>query len=81
MAEEGPKRLFFGNPTRTVDMKPLPKGQRLCFGEPGLEPAKTPMLPPGATVLCYGNSPIAPQHDEPFKVVNDQPVWPAKPKE
>jgi len=75
------KRLFFGNPTKVIEMKPMPKGQRLCFGEPTPEPAKNPMLPPGATVLCYGNSPIHPQPDVPFKVVNENPVWPQKPKD
>jgi hypothetical protein len=80
MAESNAKRLFFGNPTKTISMKPLPKGERKAFGEPGIEPAKNPMLPPGAVVLCYGNSPVQPQNDVPFKVVNDRPVWPEKPK-
>jgi hypothetical protein len=75
------KRTFFGNPLKKVDVKPLPKGTRLCFGEAPIEPAKRPVLPPGATVLCYGNSPQHPQHDVPFEVVNETPVWSKKPKE
>ena len=75
------KRLFFGNPTKTVDMKPLSKGERKCFGEPGLEPARNPMLAPKATVLCYGNSPINPQSDVAFKAVKGSPGWPEKPKD
>lgn len=75
------ERLFFGNPTKTVDVKPLPKGSRLCFGEPPIEPAKSPMLPPGAEVLCYGNSPQSPHRDVPFEIVNQTPVWPKTPKE
>lgn len=74
------KRLYFGNQEKRVNIKPMPKGQRLCFGEAQPVPAENPMLHPGAIVLAYGNSPQNPQYDVPFKVVDGTPVFAEKPK-
>jgi hypothetical protein len=65
----GAKRLFFGNPAHVVDVRPMPPGRRLAYGEPTAVPMKGPMLPSGAKVLAYGNSPIKPQPDTPYKKV------------
>jgi hypothetical protein len=75
------QRLFFGNPAKTTDAKQMPKGERKLFGEAQIEPAKRPILHPRATVLCYGNSPVHPQSDLAFKVVNEKLIWPEKPKD
>lgn len=69
------KRLYFGNPIKVIDVKPLPKGERRCFGEPPITPANAPVLPPNVTVLAYGNSPMTPHTDVPFKIVDGKPTF------
>ncbi len=80
MPEEA-KRLFFGNPTKAIDMTALPSGVRKCYGEPQPTPAKAPAVNPESTVLCYGNHSQQPQPDVPFQVVNNELQWPQKPKD
>jgi hypothetical protein len=75
-----PQRLYFGNPTKTLDMRPMPKGERKVFGEKQLEPAKTKMLPEGAVVLAFGNRPINPMNDTPFQNVEGKLGWLQQPK-
>jgi len=61
MSDQEPRRLFFGNPGKTLGMKPLPPGERKAFGEQQLQPAREPAPIPGnVKVLAYGNRPAHP---------------------
>jgi len=64
------KRLAYGNPTNTLDMVPVPPGDRKVFGEMQLKKADPPAItqPGGAKVLAFGNRPQVPQHERPMIV-------------
>jgi len=74
------KRLFFGNPEETINLKPVPKGTRLCFGEPQKEPAKPPAVPSEARFLAFGGThPVKPtrelavQPSDPLRALSQDP--------
>jgi hypothetical protein len=70
-----PQRLFFGNPSQNIPLQDFPKGERKAFGEPQATQPTAPILPIGAQVLAFGNSPKNPMPDAPFKVVDGTPQW------
>lgn len=57
---EKPVRLFFGNPMKSIDFEPVPKGERKVFGEAQPKPANAPQILPGTIVLAFGNHPVRP---------------------
>jgi hypothetical protein len=79
MPEES-KRLFFGNSTKPINMKPMPQGERKCFGEPQPVPATAPKVNENSKVLCFGNHAVQTQPDVPFQVMNGQLRWQEKPQ-